>query len=377
MPALSGIRVLDLTRLLPGACATLMLADLGADVIKIEDPRGGDHMRHMPPLADGTSAYFTLLNRNKRSVTLNLRDAAAADIVARLFATSDVVIDSFRPDAAKRFGVDAAAVRARNPRAVCASISGFGQTGPDRDLAAHDINYQGLAGLLSATADEDGPHVPGLLVADFAAAYQAVIQVLAGLVGRERTQSAPAVDVSIHEAAMQWLTFPAARRLVKDAGADPREMPLRGQSPRYNVYRTADDGWLALGALEAKFWDAFCDRVGRSDLRDIDARPEPERAAAIEQVRTLMRTRTRDEWLAHFAGVDACLTPVYSVDEALAAPHVAARRFVREQDGVAYIGAARDVIQRAPRLGEHTDEVLDEIGLDASRRAELRRLGVI
>lgn len=374
---LQGIRVLDLTRLLPGACATLMLADLGADVIKIEDPRGGDHMRHMPPLHQGAGAYFTLLNRNKRSVTLDLRKSAAREIVGRLIETCDVVVDSFRPQTARRLGVDADALRQRNPRLVCASISGFGQTGPYADRAAHDINYQALAGLLAVTARSGGPEVPGLLVGDIAAAYQTTVHVLAGLLARERMGAAPPpIDVSIHEAAMTWTVFPAARRFVAGAAADVRELPLRGQSPRYNVYRTADDKWLALGALEPKFWVAFCERIGRPGLAGIDDEPDDVRTRAIDELRAMFLTKTRAEWLAHFADVDVCLSAVLSLEETLSDPHVAARGVLRTQDGVTYVGATRAVTP-APRLGEHTDEVLEAIGFDADRRAGFRRDDVI
>jgi crotonobetainyl-CoA:carnitine CoA-transferase CaiB-like acyl-CoA transferase len=374
---LQGIRVLDLTRLLPGACATLMLADLGADVIKIEDPRGGDHMRHMPPLHQGAGAYFTLLNRNKRSVTLDLRKSAAREIVGRLIETCDVVVDSFRPQTARRLGVDADALRQRNPRLVCASISGFGQTGPYADRAAHDINYQALAGLLAVTARSGGPEVPGLLVGDIAAAYQTTVHVLAGLLARERMGAAPPpIDVSIHEAAMTWTVFPAARRFVAGAAADVRELPLRGQSPRYNVYRTADDKWLALGALEPKFWVAFCERIGRPGLAGIDDEPDDVRTRAIDELRAMFLTKTRAEWLAHFADVDVCLSAVLSLEETLSDPHVAARGVLRTQDGVTYVGATR-AVTRAPRLGEHTDEVLEAIGFDADRRAGFRRDDVI
>jgi crotonobetainyl-CoA:carnitine CoA-transferase CaiB-like acyl-CoA transferase len=376
---LDGIRVLDLTRLLPGAYATLLLADLGADVIKIEAPEHGDPMRQMPPVADGTGAYFTLLNRNKRSVTLDLRQAEAADIVGRLVERCDVAIDSFRPKTARRFGVDAPALLARNPRLVCASISGFGQGGPYADVAAHDINYQALAGLLAVTASGGVPQVPPLLVADLAAAFQTTIQVLAALVARQRAGAAApiALDISIHEAAMQFMVFPAARHLVAGADADPREVPLRGQSPRYNVYRTADGKWLALGALEAKFWDAFCQRIGRPDLAAIDERPAAERARAVDDIRALISTRTREAWLAHFADADACLTPVLTVDETRRDPHVVSRGLIRELDGISYVGAEREGVRRAPRLGEHTDEVLESVGIGTNRREELRRAGVI
>ena len=370
---LEGVRVLDLTRLLPGSYATLMLADLGADVIKIEDPRGGDHARQMPPLAHGTSVYFTVLNRNKRSLALNLRAPDSAGVLDLLVPRCDVVIDSFRPRTATRLGVDVPAIRRRNPSAICASITGFGKTGPYADRAAHDINYEALAGLLSLSSE---PKVPGLLIGDVGAAYQATSQIVAALFLRERAQATTDIDVSIHEAAMQWMVFPSARYLVAGAADDPRQLPLRGEAARYNVYRTADDRWLALGALEEKFWINFCERIGRSDLAPLHDVPGKQQAHALDEVRALMRTRTRDQWLAEFADIDVCLTPIYSLDEALGDPHVAARGVVTRADEVVYISAGRPV-RPAPALGADTDAILGALGLGPVERSRLRERGVV
>src|SRR3954470_24616004 len=238
MPALDGIRVLDLTRLLPGAYATLLLVDLGAEVIKVEDPRGGDTMR---TLAGGPSRYFEPLNRGKRSVTLDLRSPDAAAVLDALIAGADVLIESFRPSTARRLGVDAAALRARHPRLICASISGFGQSGPYVERAAHDINYQALAGLLRP------PKLPGPLVGDIGSAHQAALAIVAAIVRRLRTGEGSTIDVSIHDAAAAWSIFPTTADLAQAC---------------YNVYETADGRWLALGALETKFWAGFCERLG-------------------------------------------------------------------------------------------------------------------
>jgi len=375
---LDGIRVLDLTRLLPGSYATLMLADLGCDVIKVEEPRGGDHARQMPPLADGTSVFFTLLNRNKRSVTLNLRAREAGPIIAALVSRCDVVIDSFRPKTAKRLGVDAATLQRYSPGLICASITGFGKSGPYADRAAHDINYQALAGLLAVRPGP--PQVPGLLVGDIAAAYHAAIFVLGALLARARSGATfeGALDVSIHEAAMRWMVFPSARQMVEGADRDPRQLPLHGEAARYNVYETADRRWLALGALEEKFWVGFCEKIGRPDLSALHDTPGGEQARALAEVRAIMKTRTRDEWLAHFADVDVCLTAINSVDEALNDPHVRARGVVQRHEGATYVGAPLSKpLKRSPALGEHTDEVLGALGIDEAQRSRLRTAGVI
>jgi crotonobetainyl-CoA:carnitine CoA-transferase CaiB-like acyl-CoA transferase len=336
------VRVLDLTRLLPGAYATLLLADLGADVIKVEDPRGGDGMRSLP--TSGHRSYFALLNRNKRSITLDLRSPDAAAVVDALCVRADVVVDSFRPSTAKRLGVEAAGLHARHPHLVCASISGFGQTGPYAERAAHDINYQALAGLLRP------PQLPGPLVGDIGAATQAAINILAALVQRGRTGVGAVIDVSIHDAALASAMFPDTGELTNAC---------------YNLYQTADGRWLALGALEPKFWKGFCERIERPDLIPLQHAHGDERDRVVLEVRAVMRGRPIDEWVARFAGDDVCLTPVYLAEEVAADPHVAARM------------EARLKVASAPELGADTDTVLEDAGVMAAERARLRAARVI
>jgi crotonobetainyl-CoA:carnitine CoA-transferase CaiB-like acyl-CoA transferase len=308
-----GVRVVDLTRLLPGAYATLLLADLGADVIKIEDPRGGDGMRRT-----AAGLFFDRLNRSKRSVTLDLRTAEARTVLDALLARSDVVVDSFRPSTARRLGVDPPSVHARHPRLVCASITGFGYDGPRAEMAAHDINYQALAGTLTP------PDLPGPLIGDIGAAMQVVIKILAALLERGRTGAGAIVDAPIFEAARTWAMLPSTRDLP---------------SAPYNLYQTSDGKWLALGALESKFWTGFCERAGCATT------------ASAEDVSAIIRTQTLDEWQRVFAGADVCLTPVLPAEDVPAA--------------------------RAAALGADTDAVLEAAGIDAAERARLREHGVI
>ena len=341
---LDGIRVLDLTRLLPGAYATLLLADLGCDVIKVEDPRGGDPMRTLA-LTSRAKTYFERVNRGKRSITLDLRSPHAAPILDTLIEAADVLIESFRPSTARRLGVDAAALRRRHPRLIHASISGFGQSGPYVEKAAHDINYQALAGAVRP------PRVPDQLVGDIGSAMTAALQIAAALVVRERTGEGRSLDISIHEAALPWALFPRAD-----------EFP----PARYNVYETGDGQWLALGALEDKFWTAFCHRVGLPIT------------ASVDEVRAAIRTRTRAEWLAHFADDDVCLTTVHTLADVVADPHLAARDAVRTLDGVTHAtGSVKNPMRPAPALGEHTDEVLTAAGITDAQRRQLRNAGVI
>ena len=337
MPALTpldGVRVLDLTRLLPGAYATLMLADLGAEVIKIEDPRGGDGMRTLR--LSSARPYFALLNRDKRSVTLDLRSRDAAPVLHALAATADVVVDSFRPSTARRLGVDAVTLRANHPRLVCASIIGFARNGPRAETPGHDLNYQALAGLVRP------PDIPGPLVSDVGAAAQAAIAILAALFERQRTGTGRAVDITLEAAAEAWTLFPTGREL---------------EGACYMLYEAADGEWLALGALEAKFWEAFCERIGRADLIPLQHARGEAGERVLRDVRAVIRTRTRDDWIAQFAGAGVCLTPV---------AHPPGRAHGSEAEA-----------QAAPALGADTDVVLAEAGIGEAARADLRRRRVI
>jgi len=304
-------------------------------------------MRTLQSQPDGRNPYFERLNRNKRSVTLDLRKPQAAGVLDALAAHADVMVDSFRPSTARRLGVDPETIRSRHSHLVSASISGFGASGPYVERAAHDINYQALAGLLRP------PALPGPLVGDIGAAMHAATRIAAALFERSRTGLGSTVVVSIHEAALDWSMFPATGDIA---------------SACYNVYETADGQWLALGALEAKFWTGFCERIERPDLIPLQHVPEPERTEVVNAVRAVFRTRTRAEWLERFAGDDVCLTTVYEPDEVHRDPHVGA--------GAAAARRATPHVD-APALGADTDAVLDRAGVTADRRASLRAAGVI
>jgi len=318
---LEGVRVIDLTRLLPGAYATHLLGGLGADVTKIEDPNGGDGMRRFGP-------YFDRLNRGKRSVTLNLRSPDARAVLDALLARADIIVESFRPAAARRLGVDAATLGPRHPRLICASLNGFGSSGPRLEVAAHDINYQALAGLLHP------PERPGALIGDVGAALQMALAIVAALVERHRTGKGTALEVSIYEAARAWTKCPTTRAF---------------ESACYTLYETADGEWLAVGALEPKFWRQFCERIARPDFVEL------QHVREVPEIRALMRSRRRDEWLALFEGCDACVTPVLTPDRA---------------------GDDRSSAP-APSLGADTDAALEAAGIPEAARTRLRDRGVI
>ena len=361
---LAGIRVVDFTRLLPGAFATLMLAELGAEVIKIEDPDGGDPMRRLPPLLNGRGIYDWLLNRGKKSVALDLRRPESARFVERLVASADVVVESFRPRTARRLGVSAEQLRAVHPQLIHCAITGYGQSGPYADRPGHDLNYVSLSGLLAA--DRPNGELPRMFIADVGGgAMTAVIAILGALVGRERQGVGASLDVSMHDACLYWVMLPAARDLVPDGEHAVGEIPTFGKHASYNVYRTSDDRWIALGALEEKFWVAFCAAIGRPDLAARHATGEADQAALIADMRALFATRTRDEWLSILPGQDTCVTPVNTPTEALGDPHVVARGAVRERGGVLSVRApfVSEPVELGPPpdVGEHTDEVTERL----------------
>ncbi|HYE48253.1 MAG TPA: CaiB/BaiF CoA-transferase family protein [Azospirillaceae bacterium] len=376
---LSGITVLDLTRLLPGPMCTRHLADLGADVLKIEEP-GGDPARRLAPAA------FRALNRGKRSLVLDLSAEEGRDLFLALARTADVVVEGFRPGVADRLGVGAAAVAAANPAAVHCSITGYGATGPWAGRAGHDINYLAVTGVLDATGTEGGPPaVPGFQLADIAGgALTAAMTICAALVEARATGRGRRIDVAMADSVLAHQ--PVALDALETDGAAPARGGgrLTGGLPCYGVYPTADGRWLALGALEPKFWAAFCDRLGRPDLIPHGHAAGVQGARVRAEVAAVLGARPLAHWTAHFEGTDCCLTPVLTFAEALAHEQAAARGIVAaEADGLHFAFPALLDGERpgaggpAPAPGEHADAVLAGLGLDADAVAGLRARGVV
>lgn len=329
---LAGVRVLDLTRLLPGGYATQMLADLGADVLKIEEPGAGDYARTMAPLAaGGIGQAFLAVNRGKRSAALNLKHPDGRAALLRLVDSADVLIESYRPGVLDRLGLGHAALLERNPRLVVCAITGYGQNGPYSQRPGHDLNYIGYAGLLAhLTPPGRPPTLPGAQLADIGGgALMAVIGILAALTGRATTGSGGIVDVSMMEGALALLPLLASMVLQGADEPRPGEATLAGGLPCYNVYETSDGKYVTLGALEPKFWAEFCTRVGHPELigRQFPQNTD-DRDATIGAVAAILRTRTRDAWVAELAATEACLGPVNTLAEALADPQVQARQLV-------------------------------------------------
>ncbi len=382
MRPLENIRILDLSRLLPGPYATLLLADLGAEVIKVESPGVGDYLRMLPPFiqdAQGADvgATFALINRNKQSVALNYRNKRGKEIFLRLVREADVVVESFRAGAAEKWGIGYAALRAINPRLVYCSLSGYGQTGAYKDRAGHDLNYIALAGLLAANGEpERAPIPPAVQIADLSGAMLAAMAILAALLGRAQTGEGQYLDMSLFEGALAWAGTIIGGTHAAGAPVVRGKMQLNGGMACYNVYETRDGEYLTLAAIEPHFWATFCQTVERPDLL-----PRQQDMAAIPQVAAIFKTRTRAEWLALFEKRDACIEPVRDFAQLLDDPHVQDRGLVANIGGVRQIGNvfafADKTYTPAPRQGEHTRAVLQRLGMSAAELSELEQAGVI
>ncbi|GAA0600992.1 CoA transferase [Caenispirillum bisanense] len=322
---LAGVRVLDLSQYVPGPYATLLLSDLGAEVVKVEPP-AGDPMRGLPPLAaDGTSPVYAGLNRNKTVVRLDLKAAADRAVMEDLVRQADVLLESYRPGVLERLGFGPQALADLNPRLIHCALSGFGQTGPLRLRAGHDCTYMALAGALAVTGPEEAPLAPFPPLADHASAMNAVIAILAALVRRGRSGQGARLDLSIYESALA-LQYQSLLTLGIADNTRGRGL-LNGAAACYRTYRCADGRFMALGAIEPKFWRDFCVTVGREDWVARQDEPFPQ-TALIAEVAAVLATRDRDGWVALFEGVDCCFEPVLSPDEAAAHPQAAARGVV-------------------------------------------------
>jgi alpha-methylacyl-CoA racemase len=411
---LEGIKVLDLSRLLPGGFCSLLLADFGADVLKVEDTGMGDYIRFSPPYYEGAhesakSALFLSLNRNKRSIRLDLKTEPGREVLLRLVREHDVVLESFRPGVLDRLGVGYERMREENPGIVYCAISGYGQSGPKRAASGHDMNYLGLVGLLGLTGELGGEPVQAAgQIADLGGgALMAAFGIMAALHERDGSPARPpgsgspdgraervgsgegqVVDVSMADGALSWLAMVAAGYFAD--GTVPRrgDLPLAGSLVCYRPYECAD-GWVTLGALEPKFWQAWCRGVGREDL--IAKQFERPGSDTHAQVQEIFKTRSRADWEAFARKHDCCLEPVLELDEALSSELVREREMVVE---IEQPGVQRPVRQLGipvklertpgeprrlpgPALGEHTEEVLRAAGYSDAEVAELLQAGAV
>lgn len=382
---LEGVGVLDLSRLLPGGYATQMLADLGADVLKIEEPGLGDYSRSVSPFVHGVGQAFLAVNRNKRSAALNLKHPNGREALLRLVDRADVLVEGFRPGVMARLGLAHETLRARNPRLVVCAITGYGQNGPYKDRPGHDLNYIGYAGLLAHLRRPGEPPVlPGAQLADIAGGgLMAVVGILAALVGRGVTGQGRIVDVAMLDGALALLPLLGTNVLNGVEEPSAEEFVLGGWLPGYNIYEAADGRYVTVGALEPKFWADLCARLGRPDLIERQfPRDAADRAATMAELAAIFRTKTRDAWVAELGGTDACVGPVNTLTEAFADPQVRARgaafpaRYGGEEgQGLRTTPLLSDapVEQRLdlPALGQHTAEALASAGYSLEEIAAL------
>jgi len=389
---LLGIRILDLSRLLPGPLASMLLADWGAEVIKIEDPDFPDETRNYPPFVGNQSVYYLAVNRSKKSLSLNLKSAEGKEIFFKLIKSADIVIESFRPDVLKKIGVDYEVTSALNPQIIYVSVTGYGQDGEMRSKAGHDINYIGLSGILDENKSENGqPVIPGFQIADIAGgSYMTVISCLLALQNRKLTGTGDQIDVSMLDACLPLMSLAFANYFADTKNSTKDSFGfLSGQIPNYNLYQCKDGKWLALGALEPKFWAEFCRFINRPDWVNAIL-PNSEISKEVKTaLKKLFELKTRKDWIAEASEFEICLTPVHSIPEVVNNVQFKHRNMFRQHFHSEY-GSVTTINQplkfqtaklsdgwAPPLLGEDTNSILTSIGLSIEQIELLRNQGVI
>lgn len=378
---------MDFTRLLPGPLCSMLLADFGAEVIKVEDPRGGDPGRQTAPVKGGVSLRHLLINRGKKSLTLNLKAKEGKDVLYRLVERSDVILEGFRPGVMARLKADYATLSGINPGLVYASLTGFGQNGPLKDVAGHDINYIGYAGVLSLTGKGE-PLAPGVQIADLGGGLLMLFGVLAALFERSRTTKGRYLDISMLDASAFFLAPVIAEALTLTGRPKLENMRLNGKWACYGVYPAKDGKFLTLGALEPKFWERFCRLVQRLEWVPLQYE-EPAQECLKGALRALFLTKLQKDWLGLLEGEDACVGPVLEPEEALDHPQLEQRGlFIKppaSEGGLGFslagaLGLAAqgaEHLKPAPCLGEHTAQILKEAGYEKDDIAKFQAEGVI
>lgn len=387
---LKGIRILDLTRLLPGPYCTLLLGDLGAEVIKVESPHEGDHMRWIEPKVNGMGVYFLTLNRNKKSITLNLKSPTGVNIFKTLSKTADVVFESFRPGVLDRLGVGYEALKEVNPGIVFCSLSGFGQGGPYKLKPGHDLNYISIGGLQGLNGNREGLLVPpAVQIADLGCgAMTCAVSILGALLGRERTGEGAYLDVPMLDGIVSWMSQAIAWYYAEGNSPEPGRQTFSGGFPSYHIYKTKDGKYVSLGCVEEKFWVNFCEAVGRSDLSEFHLPQGQKQEEVFKEVEEIFLTKTRDEWVQFLDGVETCFAPVNDISETISDPQVRHREIVTEIDygegkmvqvafPARFSGRKLGMRSPPPKFGEHTEAILKELGYASEEIRELREEKVI
>lgn len=373
--AIKGIKVLDLTRLTPGGYATKLMAEMGAEVVKIEDTGNGDYMRIVGPMYDDASIWYYAVNVSKKSACLNLKTPEGVDIFKTLVKHYDVLIEGFRPGVMARLGLEYQTLAEINPRLVYCSLTGFGQDGPYNKQPGHDINYMAIAGALGLTGLKNGPVIPpGLQVADMGGAIMAVVGILAAYICALRTGKGKYVDISMTDTALSLLPLEMAEYLATGNTPDAGQSYFNGGEACYAVYPTKDGRHVCMGNREDKFWKTFCRVAERPDLEALQFSTEE---SAFQKIREFFETKTLDEITALFDAADTCITPVLKLDEVPDHPQISAREMIVNNAAetgsppfmacpIRSSGKNEHVYQPAPRQGEHTREVLTTAGYSKS-----------
>ena len=389
MPALEGIKILDLTRLLPGSFTSLLLADYGAEVIMVEDTTG-EGGRHIGPFVEGLSYRHLMLNRNKKSITLNLRTPRGRELLAELIKNADVLIENFRPGYMDKLNLGYQRLQEINSQLIFCSLTGYGQTGPDRDRPGHDINYISKTGVLGLSAVHEGKiSLPGVQMADIGGgSMMAVMGILLALAARGKTGKGQYIDVAMADGITSWLPLAAFNYLAAGKAPGPGEHIYAGSLACYNIYQTKDGRHLALGALEPKFWDAFCRWIGCEEFIPLQRDPDQQNTMK-GTLQDKFGARTLGQWIKDISDRDICLTPVQTIDEAFRDPQTAAREMLFEADHPA-AGRIKQLgfpvkmsltpakyLRGAPLLGEHNQEIFALIGLQPDDLEALHKEGVV
>jgi crotonobetainyl-CoA:carnitine CoA-transferase CaiB-like acyl-CoA transferase/putative sterol carrier protein len=383
-----GIRIVDFTRLLPGPLATMFLAQQGAEVIKVEDPDQPDYIRNFEPQCEGTSAFYLALNSCKKSLAINFLSAEGKECLLKLIQTADVVIEQFRPGVMEKFGLHYEALREANPTLIYVSLTGYGIHSEKKNDAGHDLNYIAESGLPFMNGCM--PTLPGFQSADVAGgAYMAMLAMATSLFEREKTGKGGFVNVPMTDCILPLIALPLAAQQCKSELISAENFELAGSLPNYQIYACADDKYIALGALEPKFWYNFCDAISKSDWKQKIVAPPHQIRELKKEVAALFRTKTRDEWLKFLKNADCCISPVNDIREVLSSEYFKEQKMFLEtplssgkkmkvlRHPIQFESSDFSTFWAAPQLGEDTVTILSAIGIEEKKIKELLAKGIV